>query len=85
MRKPVIGVMGGSKASASVYGMAKELGTLIAQRGWVLLNGGRNQGVMAASAEGAKQAGCDAFVTKPCLPDDLVVEVRRMLSIVKQG
>ena len=57
MRKLVIGVMGGSKASAGVYAMAKELGTLIAQRGWVLLNGGRNQGVMAASAEGAKRAG----------------------------
>ena len=57
MRKPVIGVMGGSKASPDVYRMARDLGALIAQRGWVLLNGGRNQGVMAASAEGAKQAG----------------------------
>ena len=57
MRKPVVGVMGGSSAGAKVYAMAKELGALIAQRGWVLLNGGRNQGVMAASAEGAKQAG----------------------------
>jgi uncharacterized protein (TIGR00725 family) len=57
MRKPVIGVMGGSKASAEVCARAKLLGSLIAQRGWVLLNGGRNQGVMAASAEGAKQAG----------------------------
>jgi len=53
----VIGVMGGSKASAEVCAQAKQLGSLIAQRGWVLLNGGRNQGVMAASAEGAKQAG----------------------------
>ncbi len=57
MRKPVIGVMGGSKAGEGVYAMAKELGALIASRGWVLLNGGRNAGVMAASAEGAKQAG----------------------------
>jgi len=57
MRKPVIGVMGGSKASAAVYAQARQLGSLIAQRGWVLLNGGRNQGVMAASAEGAKLAG----------------------------
>ena len=30
---------------------------LIARRGWVLLNGGRNKGVMAASARGAKRAG----------------------------
>lgn len=30
-------------------------------------------------AEGAKQAGCDAFVTKPCLPDDLVLQIERFL------
>ena len=39
---------------------------------------------LAGASEGAKKAGCDSFVTKPCLPDDLVVEVRRMLT-VKQG
>jgi CheY-like chemotaxis protein len=39
---------------------------------------------LAGASEGAKKAGCDSFVTKPCLPDDLVVEVRRMLSTVKQ-
>jgi CheY-like chemotaxis protein len=40
---------------------------------------------LAGASEGAKKAGCDSFVTKPCLPDDLVVEVRRMLSAVKKG
>jgi two-component system, cell cycle response regulator DivK len=35
---------------------------------------------LAGHAEGAKQAGCDAFVTKPCLPDALVAEIDRMLS-----
>ena len=40
---------------------------------------------LAGTSECARKAGCDSFVTKPCLPDDLVVEVRRMLSIVKQG
>ena len=35
---------------------------------------------LAGASEGARKAGCDSFVTKPCLPDDLVVEVRRMLS-----
>jgi CheY-like chemotaxis protein len=40
---------------------------------------------LAGASEGAKRAGCDSFVTKPCLPDDLVVEVRRMLNTVKQG
>jgi len=38
---------------------------------------------LAGASEGAKRAGCDSFVTKPCLPDDLVVEVRRMLEEVK--
>ena len=40
---------------------------------------------LAGASEGAKRAGCDSFVTKPCLPDDLVVEVRRMLGTVKQS
>ena len=35
---------------------------------------------LAGHAEGARQAGCDAFVTKPCLPDALVTEIERMLS-----
>jgi CheY-like chemotaxis protein len=35
---------------------------------------------LAGHADGAREAGCDAFVTKPCLPDDLVAEIRRMLS-----
>ena len=39
---------------------------------------------MGGHAEGAMEAGCDAFVTKPCLPDDLVVEVRRMLGTVNK-
>jgi CheY-like chemotaxis protein len=39
---------------------------------------------LAGASEGAKKAGCDSFVTKPCLPDDLVVEVRRMLNAVQK-
>ena len=39
----------------------------------------------AGASEGARKAGCDSFVTKPCLPDDLVVEVRRMLDTVKKA
>ena len=38
---------------------------------------------LAGASEGARKAGCDSFATKPCLPDDLVVEVRRMLGAVK--
>ena len=40
---------------------------------------------LAGASEGARKAGCDSFVTKPCLPDDLVVEVRRMLETVKKA
>ncbi len=39
---------------------------------------------LAGFAEGAREAGCDAFVTKPCLPDALVAEIRRMLSKTRQ-
>ena len=39
---------------------------------------------LAGASDGAKRAGCDSFVTKPCLPDDLVVEVRRMLNTVSK-
>ena len=39
---------------------------------------------LAGASEGARKAGCDSFVTKPCLPDDLVVEVRRMLNTVQK-
>jgi two-component system, cell cycle response regulator DivK len=30
----------------------------------------------------AQQAGCDAYITKPCLPDALVREVQRVLAAV---
>ena len=39
---------------------------------------------LAGASDGARKAGCDSFVTKPCLPDDLVVEVRRMLNAVQK-
>jgi len=57
MRKAVIGVMGGGQASEETLQQARALGKLIARRGWVLLNGGRDQGVMAASAAGAHKEG----------------------------
>jgi two-component system, cell cycle response regulator DivK len=40
---------------------------------------------LAGISEGAKQAGCDAFVTKPCLPEDLVKEIRRILDQQPSG
>ncbi len=49
--------MGGAAVSDELLQSARTLGGLIAARGWILLNGGRNQGVMAASAAGARAAG----------------------------
>lgn len=40
---------------------------------------------LAGHAEGARQAGCDSFVTKPCLPDALVAEIKRMLTSREHG
>ena len=40
---------------------------------------------LAGHSEGAKRAGCDSFVTKPCLPDQLLAEVKRMLELNKKG
>jgi CheY-like chemotaxis protein len=35
---------------------------------------------LSAHSKEAKEAGCDAFVTKPCLPDQLVSEIQRLLE-----
>jgi len=35
---------------------------------------------LAGHEEGARNAGCDSFVTKPCIPADLEAEVRRILA-----
>jgi two-component system cell cycle response regulator DivK len=35
---------------------------------------------LAGISDGARKAGCDAFVTKPCLPEDLVKEIRKVLD-----
>lgn len=56
-RRTVVGVMGGCAADAHGLEQARELGRLIAERGWVLLNGGRPTGIMQASVDGARAAG----------------------------
>jgi two-component system cell cycle response regulator DivK len=35
---------------------------------------------LAGHSQGAKEAGCDSFLAKPCLPDQLVAEIKRMLD-----
>jgi uncharacterized protein (TIGR00725 family) len=57
VRKPVIGVMGpGAGATASDLKNATQLGKQIAEKGWILLSGGRAEGVMNAVNQGAKAA-----------------------------
>ncbi len=56
-QKPIVGVMGGSKVDRRTQDMAFEFGALVAENGWILLNGGRDAGVMRASARGAKSKG----------------------------
>jgi uncharacterized protein (TIGR00725 family) len=65
--RTVIGVMGGGRADAATSALARAVGALIAAEGWVLLNGGRDCGVMAASAAGAASAG---GLVIGILPDD---------------
>jgi len=46
---------GGEIINAGNYEDARCLGGLIAKEGWILLNGGRDSGIMEASAKGAKE------------------------------
>ncbi|AGL00020.1 TIGR00725 family protein [Desulfoscipio gibsoniae] len=67
MPRFIVGVMGGGESATVEHcQMAYRLGELIAQKGWVLLNGGRPAGVMEASARGAKENG---GLTIGILPD----------------
>ena len=55
MRRPVIGIMGAGNPTDWSLAAAGELGRLLAERGWIVLTGGRPEGVMAAASAGAKQ------------------------------
>lgn len=55
-RKLRIGVMGAGAASARTSAAAEEVGRLIAERGCILICGGRG-GVMEAASRGAHEAG----------------------------
>lgn len=53
----IVGVMGPAKAKKKDLDNARTLGEFIARRGWVVLTGGRDVGVMDAACEGAKRVG----------------------------
>lgn len=74
-----IGVMGsGENGDAALLQKARDLGQAIAQQGWVLVNGGRNSGVMDASALGARTAG---GLVIGILPDEGIARASRHLDI----
>jgi uncharacterized protein (TIGR00725 family) len=63
----IIGVFGaGDRAGQIDVDNARELGELIARRGWVVLTGGRNEGVMRAATEGARRV--EGSITIGILP-----------------
>jgi two-component system cell cycle response regulator DivK len=35
---------------------------------------------LQGTAESARAAGCDAFMTKPCAPDEVLAEIRRIVA-----
>ena len=77
--RTVIGVMGsGEDGDAALLGLARDLGAAIAAEGWVLLNGGRDRGVMDASAAGASAA---AGLVVGVLPDADTLGASRHLDI----
>lgn len=77
-RAPIIGVMGGAVVDPEITKMAFELGAVIAQQGWILLSGGRDMGVMRASAEGAKSKG---GLTIGILPGDRKEDANPFIDI----
>jgi len=52
-----VGVVGGGSVDEATLSTAAGLGRAIAERGWVLLTGGRAAGVMAAASKAAHEAG----------------------------
>jgi uncharacterized protein (TIGR00725 family) len=54
MRRPIVGIFGAADASDRSLTHARELGRFVAQQGWIVLTGGRPEGVMAAACAGAK-------------------------------
>ena len=40
---------------------------------------------LAAEGQRAREAGCDGFIAKPCLPPELVTEITRYLDMAAQS
>src|SRR5687767_2046293 len=70
-RKTIVGIMGpGENATPEDNEIAFDLGKALAQKGWVVLTGGRSFGVMDAAMKGAHEAN---GLTIGVLPNDNAV------------
>jgi uncharacterized protein (TIGR00725 family) len=86
MRKPIIGVMGsGEKAREVDMKTAFELGSLIARQNWVLLSGGRNNGVMDAVNKGANSSGGLTVGIMPTKDNELISDAVDVAIITDMG
>jgi len=65
-RRPYVAVVGSGTATGELYGRAREVGRLVAERGGIVVCGGLS-GVMEAAARGATEAGGTAI---GILPDE---------------
>jgi uncharacterized protein (TIGR00725 family) len=73
---PYVSVVGSGDASGDLYEKAREVGRLVAERGGIVVCGGRS-GVMEAAARGATEAGGTAI---GILPDEDRKRANRYLS-----
>lgn len=79
MAMTIIGIMGpGDGARQKDLQTAHDIGRLIAEKGWVVLTGGRNTGVMEAAGKGAKEQG---GITVGILPDEDSSRASRYVDI----
>ena len=73
----MIAVIGGKKASNSILKEAEEVGRLLSERSAILVSGGLN-GVMEAASKGAKAAG---GLTIGILPQDHKKEANKYIDV----
>jgi uncharacterized protein (TIGR00725 family) len=71
--------MGSGGATSGDRELALELGELVARAGWLLLTGGRNEGVMDAASEGAKRVA--GSLTIGVLPSESDKNVSKFVDV----
>jgi uncharacterized protein (TIGR00725 family) len=83
-KAPLIGIIGGGSASPQTVEKAHRLGRLVAREGWVLLNGGRNAGMMAASAKGAwEEGGIVVGILPGNTTEEILPKIRKLLALTR--